>query len=54
MSLTLTKLIDLYRDDPDSSFLNLHYQVRVKHGRLLARISREYGNYLLRNVRTRT
>jgi hypothetical protein len=54
MSFTLKKLIDLYRTDPDSSFSNLNYQVRVKHERLLARISREHGNYQLRNVRTRT
>jgi hypothetical protein len=54
MSLTLKKLIDRYRDDPDSSFPNLHYQVRAKHGRLLARICREHGQYPLRNVRTRT
>jgi hypothetical protein len=54
MSLTLKKLIDCYRDDPHSSFRNLHHQVRVKHGRLLARISREHGHYLLKNIRTRT
>jgi hypothetical protein len=54
MSLTLKKLIDRYRDDPDSAFPNLHYQVRAKHGRLLARISHEHGHHPLRNVRTRT
>jgi hypothetical protein len=50
---TLDQLIELYRTDPDSSFCKLSYAVRIKHERLLARISREHGNVSLRNVRGR-
>jgi hypothetical protein len=53
MSYTLKQLIEHFCDDPDSPFHNLQYQVRVNHRRLLARISREYGDCQLRNVRTR-
>jgi hypothetical protein len=53
MSYTLKRLIELFCDEPDSSFHNLRYQVRIKHQRLLARISREHGNYQLRNIRAR-
>jgi hypothetical protein len=50
---TLDQLIELYRTDPQSSFSKLNYAVRIKHERLLARISREHGNIALRNVRGR-
>jgi hypothetical protein len=50
---TLEQLIELYRTDPESSFCKLSYAVRIKHERLLARISREHGNISLRNVRGR-
>ena len=54
MGYTLKQLIEQYRSDPNSPFLDLQYQVRVKQDRLLARISQEYGNHQLRNIRTRT
>jgi hypothetical protein len=54
MSRTLKRLIDEYRNDPESSFLDLQYQVRMKQDRLLARISREHGSNQLRNIRART
>ena len=53
MSRTLKQLIECYQTDPHSNFLRLQYQVRVKHGRLLARLSEEHGNDQLRNVRFR-
>jgi hypothetical protein len=53
MSRTLKQLIGLYRNDPDSSFVDLQYQVRVKHDRLLARIDREHGAHRLEDIRTR-
>lgn len=54
MGYTLKALIELYRTDPDSRFQNLQYQVRVKQGRMLDRISREHGHHQLRSVKTRT
>ena len=54
MALTLQKLIDCYRNDPHSNFRKLHYPVRVKHGRLLARINREHGTHSLKQGRART
>jgi hypothetical protein len=53
MSRTLKQLIECYQTDPDSNFLKLQYQVRVKHGRLLARLSDEHRSHQLRNVRFR-
>ena len=53
MRRTLKQLIECYETDPHSNFLKLQYQVRVKHGRLLARLSEEHGNQQLRNVRFR-
>jgi hypothetical protein len=53
MRRTLKQLIECYQADPDSNFLKLQYQVRVKHGRLLARLSEEHGSDQLRNVRFR-
>jgi hypothetical protein len=44
----------VYRNDPDSSFRNLRYQVRVKQNRMLTRISEEYGNHQLSSIKTRT
>jgi hypothetical protein len=54
MSRTLHQLIECYRTDPHSNFLKLKYQVRVKHERLLARLSREHGSDQLQNIRFRT
>jgi hypothetical protein len=54
MNYTLAQLIELYRTDPDSSFRDLQFQVRVKHERLLARIDREHGGQQLQGIRTRT
>lgn len=53
MSYTLKQLIDLFRDAPDSSFQNLKYQVRIKHQRQLAQISREHGDCCLSDIRAR-
>jgi hypothetical protein len=53
MNRTLKQLIECYQTDPHSNFLKLQYQVRAKHGRLLARLSREHGSHQLRNVRFR-
>ena len=53
MSHTLKQLIALFCDETDSPFHNLQYQVRVKHQRLLERISREHGNHDLHNIRAR-
>jgi hypothetical protein len=54
MSLTLGQLIEHYRNDSDSSFSNLRYQVRVTHERMLTRINREQGSQQLQNIRART
>jgi|tagenome__1003787_1003787.scaffolds.fasta_scaffold20975696_3 hypothetical protein len=54
MNYTLKQLIDCYRSDQDSNFPKLHYQVRMKHERLLARLNREHGSQQLQNVRVRT
>jgi hypothetical protein len=54
MSLTLGHLIEQYRTDADSHFMNLSYRVRVDRERTLARIYREHGNQQLRNIRNRT
>jgi len=54
MGYTLKQLIELYRTDPESPFLRLRYQVRVKQDRLLSRISQEYGSYQLRSIKART
>ncbi len=53
MSCTLKQLIERFCEDQESSFQNLRYQVRVKHQRLLTRISREHGDCQLRNIRAR-
>ncbi|WP_439399270.1 hypothetical protein ACRQ5Q_17885 [Bradyrhizobium sp. PMVTL-01] len=54
MGRTLKQLIECYRTDPDSNFLNLRYQVRVKHDRLFGRLSQEFGNQPLKSIRFRT
>lgn len=54
MRYTLTKLIQVYRSDRHSSFLQLKYNVRVRHERLLARLTREHGDVPLNKIRTRT
>jgi hypothetical protein len=54
MSMTLQKLIECYRTDPDSNFPGLQYQVRIKHGRSLDRLSREHGSSQLQYMRLRT
>jgi hypothetical protein len=54
MEYTLNQLIECYRTDPYSSFFKLSYTVRVKHERLLSRISREHGSIILKSIRTRT
>jgi hypothetical protein len=54
MGYTLKALIELYRTDPDSRFQNLQYQVRVKQGRMLDRMSRGHGHHQLRSVKART
>jgi hypothetical protein len=54
MKMTLAKLIDHYRTDEYSSYQRLKYPVRVKHDRLLIRISREHGDTKLRDIRART
>lgn len=53
MRRTLKQLIECYESDPHSNFLKLQYQVRVKHGRLLARLNEAHGSHQLRNVRFR-
>lgn len=50
---TVGQLIEIFRQDAQSSFQKLSYGVRVKHQRLLDRITREYGHRSLRGVRTR-
>jgi hypothetical protein len=54
MGYTLKQVIAFYRSDPDSPFLNLRYQVRVKQDRTLERISKEFGSHQLRSIKTRT
>lgn len=54
MGYTLNDLIDLYRTDPDSSFRNLQYQVRVKQDRVLKRLGNEHGKHQLRSIKQRT
>jgi hypothetical protein len=54
MGYTLQQLIDHYRNDPDSSFSRLQYQVRVRQERLLARIDREHGSHEVQSIRART
>ncbi len=53
MSYTLKQLIELFRKDPGSSFHLLQYQVRIKHNRLLAQISREHGDCSISDIRAR-
>jgi hypothetical protein len=53
MRRTLKQLIECYETDPHSNFLKLQYQVRVKHGRLLARLTEQHGNHQLRDIRFR-
>jgi hypothetical protein len=50
---TISELIECYRSDPHSSFAKLDYSVKIKHGRLLARIVREHGQVLLFGLRNR-
>ena len=53
MRRTLKQLIVCYETDPNSSFLKLQYQVRVKHGRLLSRLTEQHGKLQLRDIRFR-
>ncbi|MCK1733342.1 hypothetical protein IVA79_05075 [Bradyrhizobium sp. 138] len=50
---TLGQLIEIFRKDAQSPFQKLSYGVRVKHERLLERITRQYGHRSLRGVRAR-
>jgi hypothetical protein len=50
---TISELIECYRSDPHSSFAKLGYSVKIKHGRLLARIVREHGQVSLLRLRNR-
>jgi hypothetical protein len=47
-------LIAIYRTDPDSPFKKLQYQVRIKQGRVLERLTNEHGNHQLRSINQRT
>jgi hypothetical protein len=53
MPATISELIECYRSDLHSSFAKLGYSVKIKHGRLLARIVREHGQVLLFGLRNR-
>lgn len=53
MSDTVAELIESYRHDPQSPFRKLSHAVRVKHERLLARITREHGHRSLKGIRAR-
>ncbi|MGY4351538.1 hypothetical protein ACVWXM_008031 [Bradyrhizobium sp. GM7.3] len=53
MPNTVGELIESYRNDPQSSFRKLSHGVRVKHERLLARITREHGHRSLKGIRAR-
>jgi hypothetical protein len=50
---TISELIECYRSDPHSSFAKLSYSVKIKHGRLLARIVREHGQVSIQRLRNR-
>jgi hypothetical protein len=50
---TVGELIEGYRSDPQSSLRKLSHGVRVKHERLLARITREHGHRTLKGIRAR-
>jgi hypothetical protein len=50
---TISELIECYRSDPHSSFAKLSYSVKIKHGRLLARIVREHGQVSILALRNR-
>jgi hypothetical protein len=54
MGRILEQLIDSYRTDPDSDFLNLKYQVRIKHDGELARLIAAHGSIQLRDIQFRT
>lgn len=54
MASTVEGLIHDYRTDPISPFLELRYEVRLRHDRMLARIARERGKCRLRDIRART
>ncbi|WP_063745880.1 hypothetical protein [Bradyrhizobium sp. WSM4349] len=50
---SVRELIESYRSDPQSSFRKLSHGVRVKHERLLARITKEHGHRSLKQIRAR-
>jgi hypothetical protein len=50
---TISELIECYRSDPHSSFAKLGYSVKIKHGRLLARIVRDHGQVSILALRNR-
>jgi hypothetical protein len=54
MGRILEELINSYRTDPDSDFLNLTYQVRKKHDGELTRLTSTHGSIQLRDVQFRT
>jgi hypothetical protein len=54
MGRTLEQLIDSYRTDPDSDFLELKYQVRTKHDGELTRLLKKHGLTQLRDIQLRT
>jgi hypothetical protein len=54
MNRTLKQLIECYRTDPHSNFPRLKHEVRMKHERVLARLTLEHGGNQLRNIRFRT
>jgi hypothetical protein len=54
MRYRLKKLIEEYRTDPESDFWRLKHDVRIKHARLLTRISLERGDVSLAMIRART
>jgi hypothetical protein len=54
MGRILEQLIDSYRTDPDSNFLNLKYQVRMKHDGELTRLIAVHGSVQLRDIQFRT
>jgi hypothetical protein len=54
MGYTLKQLIEHYRNDPDSPFQKLRYQVRVKQNRMLTLIDENHGDHQLRSIKSRT
>jgi hypothetical protein len=53
MGRILEQLINSYRTDPDSDFLDLKYQVRMKHDGELTRLIAAHGGIQLRDIHFR-